>query len=286
MLKQRIITALLLIPIVLGGIFLLPADYFAWALVPIFLIAGKEWGRLIDSTCNATQWTFTVTIGVLMVALNILVPVEHIWFNSQLHPIYMAIITIGIFWWIISSVLVSTYPKSGKLWQKSHMMKSMFGQLTLLPCFAALIALNAISAQADPYFGGTLVFLVMLVVWTTDTGAYFAGRQFGKRKLMPNVSPAKTLEGLLGGLVATMLIVAGVMYYSPEQELGLVVVVTLVTALASAFGDLSESMFKRAANIKDSGTILPGHGGILDRIDSLTAALPVFAFIYVSMWMS
>ena len=125
----------------------------------------------------------------------------------------------------------------------------------------------------------------MLVVWATDTGAYFAGRTLGKHKLMPSVSPAKTLEGLAGGLLTTMVVVAGVMYIAPEQELGLLVVVTLVTALASAFGDLSESMFKRAANIKDSGTILPGHGGILDRIDSLTAAFPVFTFIYIAMGM-
>ena len=125
----------------------------------------------------------------------------------------------------------------------------------------------------------------MLIVWATDTGAYFAGRTLGKHKLMPSVSPAKTLEGLAGGLLTSMLIVAGVMYFSPQQELGLLVVVTLITALASAFGDLSESMFKRVAVIKDSGTILPGHGGILDRIDSLTAAFPVFTLIYIAMWM-
>ncbi|NKF51736.1 phosphatidate cytidylyltransferase [Shewanella sp. WXL01] len=286
MLKQRIITALCLIPVVMGGIFLLPANYFAWALVPIFLIAAKEWGRLIDSKCNITQWTFTFTIAAILVALNIIVPVDSLWFNSRLHPIYEAIIATGVLWWGASTLLVFTYPNSGKLWQKSSLFKSMFGQLTLIPCFTALIALKSVNDQVDPYFGGSLVFLVMLVVWATDTGAYFAGKSFGKHKLMPNVSPAKTIEGLLGGLLTTMVVVAGVMYLSPEQELGLVIAVTLVTAVASAFGDLSESMFKRSANIKDSGNILPGHGGILDRIDSLTAALPVFAFIYVAMWMS
>ncbi|MGI2170617.1 phosphatidate cytidylyltransferase [Shewanella sp. MF05960] len=285
MLKQRIITALWLIPIVLGAIFLLPANFFAWVLVPVFLIAAKEWGSFIDPQCNATQWSFTATLGFLLIALNLTVPVDVLWFKGQLHPMYLAIISIGVFWWIVSSILVFSFPKSAKFWKTSPMLKSMFGQLTLVPCFASLIALKSLSNNVDPYYGGALVFLVMLVVWATDTGAYFAGRKLGKHKLMPSVSPAKTLEGLAGGLLTTMIVVAGVMYVAPEQELGLLVVVTLVTALASAFGDLSESMFKRAANIKDSGTILPGHGGILDRIDSLTAALPVFTFIYIAMWM-
>ncbi|MDD8057536.1 MULTISPECIES: phosphatidate cytidylyltransferase [Shewanella] len=285
MLKQRIITALWLIPIVLGAIFLLPANYFAWILVPVFLIAAKEWGSFIDPQCNATQWSFTATLGFLLIALNLTVPVDVLWFKGQLHPMYLAIITIGVFWWLVSSVLVFSFPKSAKFWQASPMLKSMFGQLTLVPCFASLIALKSLSSNVDPYYGGALVFLVMLVVWATDTGAYFAGRTLGKHKLMPSVSPAKTLEGLAGGLMTTMVVVAGVMYVAPEQELGLLVAVTLITALASAFGDLSESMFKRAANIKDSGTILPGHGGILDRIDSLTAAFPVFTFIYIAMWM-
>ncbi|WOT04237.1 phosphatidate cytidylyltransferase [Shewanella youngdeokensis] len=285
MLKQRIITAIWLIPLVFGAIFGLPTEYFSWALLGVFLIAGKEWGRIIDSQCEMTQWSFTITIGVLLIALNLFVPADEIWLRGMMHPIFLGVIAMGGIWWLISFFMVITYPKSAGFWQKSHMLKSMFGQLTLIPCFVSLLSLKALSSDAAPYFGGTLVFLVMLVVWATDSGAYFAGKSFGKHKLMPNVSPAKTVEGLIGGLLASMLIVAGVMYFSPEQELGLLIAVTLFTALASAVGDLSESMFKRVANIKDSGTILPGHGGILDRIDSLTAALPVFTLIYIAFWM-
>ena len=286
MLKQRIITAILLIPFVLGGVFCLPANYFAWALVPVFLIAAKEWGKFIEPECNVTQWSFTFTMGILLIALNFLVPSEAVWSSGMgLNPVYQGILGLGAIWWIVSAVLVVGFPKSSQFWQKSPMLKSMFGQLTLAPCFAALIALKSLSTMANPYYGGFLVFLVFLVVWATDTGAYFFGRSLGKHKLMPNVSPAKTIEGLLGGLLTTMIVVALVMYLSPEQELPLVVAVTLVTAIASALGDLSESMFKRSANIKDSGNILPGHGGVLDRIDSLTAALPVFTLIYVAFWM-
>ncbi|MCL1147104.1 phosphatidate cytidylyltransferase [Shewanella sp. 10N.261.52.F9] len=285
MLKQRIITAIWLIPLVFGAIFGLPTEYFSWALLGVFLIAAKEWGRIIDSRCNMTQWSFTVTIGVLLTALNIMVPADEIWLRGMLHPIFLGVILIGGFWWFISFIMVLSFPKSARFWENSHMLKSMFGQVTLIPCFVSLLSLKALSTPSSPYYGATLVFLVMLVVWATDSGAYFAGKRFGKRKLMPNVSPAKTIEGLLGGLLTTMLVVAGVMYFSPEQEMGLLIAVTLFTALASAVGDLSESMFKRVAKIKDSGTILPGHGGVLDRIDSLTAALPVFTLIYIAFWM-
>ncbi|MGL4475459.1 MAG: phosphatidate cytidylyltransferase, partial [Shewanella sp.] len=262
MLKQRIITALWLVLLVLAGIFLLSPAYLAWVLVPIFLIAAKEWGGLIDPECNVTQWSFTITIGILLTTINYIVPTTAIWNGGYLHPVYQGILGLGAIWWVVATVLVVIYPKAKATWAKSPMLKSMFGQLTLVPCFAALMALESLSLGRDPYFGGTLVLLVMLTVWATDTGAYFAGKNFGKHKLMPNVSPAKTIEGLVGGLAASLLVAAAVMYLSPQQEWPLMVLVTLFTALSSAVGDLSESMFKRAANIKDSGTILPGHGGI------------------------
>ncbi|MCH1919832.1 phosphatidate cytidylyltransferase [Shewanella sp. A3A] len=285
MLKQRIITALWLIPLVLGAIFYLPPVYFAWALVPVFAIAAREWGRIIDPNCDVTKWSFTCTVAVVLVAINFIVPADEIWMRGQLHPVMLALIILGVLWWCFTLLLVLFFPKSSNWWKHSPMLKSMFGQLTLLPCFAALITIKSQDSLANPYLGGTLLLLVMLVVWAADSGAYFAGKAFGRHKLIARVSPGKTVEGLLGGLLTTLIVVAGVMYCSPEQEWRLVAIVTLVTALASALGDLSESMFKRVANIKDSGSILPGHGGVLDRIDSLTAALPVFALLYLIFWM-
>lgn len=125
MLKQRIITAIWLIPLVLGAIFLLPVEYFAWALVAVFLIAAKEWGRIIDSQCDVTQWSFTCTVGILLIALNLIVPADTIWLRGQIHPIYLAVMAIGALWWIASLLLVVTYPKSAKLWQKNPMLKSI-----------------------------------------------------------------------------------------------------------------------------------------------------------------
>ena len=186
MLKQRIITAIWLIPLVLGAVFFLPTAYFAWALVPVFLIAAKEWGQIIDKRCQITQWSFTITIGALLIALNLFVPSDELWFKGHLHPVYLAIILIGALWWVISLLLVLSFPKSSALWQKSHMFKSMFGQLTLIPCFAALIALKGLSSEADPYYGGILVFLVMLVVWATDT--------YSCSIVYHNQTPAKTVN--------------------------------------------------------------------------------------------
>ncbi|QUN04879.1 phosphatidate cytidylyltransferase [Shewanella yunxiaonensis] len=285
MLIQRIITAIWLIPLVLGAIFLLPSNYFSWVLVPVFLIAAKEWGRIIDKDCHVTQWSFTITLGIVLIALNLLVPADAVWLRGHLHPIILAVILVGALWWLFSLLLVVLFPRSAGWWKNSPMLKSMFGQLTLLPGFVSFIALKSLSTPTDPYWGGILVLLVMLVVWAADSGAYFAGKAIGKIKLAPHVSPGKTLEGFIGGLLTTLIVVAIVMYFSPEQELGLVVGVVLFTALASALGDLSESMFKRVAQIKDSGTILPGHGGVLDRIDSLTAALPIFTLLYIVFWM-
>ena len=131
--------------------------------------------------------------------------------------------------------------------------------------------------------------LVMFLVWGADSGAYFTGKKFGKNKLAPKVSPGKTREGFLGGVAVSMiiaLIAAVVMTVSPSGELDstkfvIILFTCFVTSISSTLGDLNESMFKREAGVKDSGTLLPGHGGILDRIDSLTAALPVFAVIYL-----
>ncbi|RLV59822.1 phosphatidate cytidylyltransferase [Parashewanella curva] len=284
MLKQRIITAACLIPIVLGGLFYAPIDVFAWALVAIFAIAAHEWGKIMSPDSKANQLSFTLSFTLILVVLNLLIPTNQIWFGGHLHPLYWMIIAIGATWWLLTLLLVCTYPKSTKILNNS-ILQTAYGQLILLPCYAAIVTLKSLGTIGTPHLGAVLVLMVMLVVWAADTGAYFVGKAFGKHKLLPKVSPAKTIEGLLGGLATTMIVVWIVMTISPEQELGLVAAVTLVVALSSALGDLVESMFKRIAGIKDSGNILPGHGGVLDRIDSLTAALPVFTIIYLSFWM-
>ncbi|SDI56483.1 phosphatidate cytidylyltransferase [Ferrimonas sediminum] len=285
MLKQRVLTAILLLPAALAAIFLLPVGGFAIAIALVMLLAAKEWGSFIQPGDRLVQVSFTLSIAVLLAALTFIMPVDLMWNQQQLHPLAEIILQAGGLWWLVALGLVVTYVRSVRMWHHSMVLKAVFGQLTLIPAFVAMMVLHSLNQGDDPLFGSYLVLAVFLIVWGADTGAYFFGRAFGKHKLAPHVSPGKTIEGLLGGLLVCVLLAIAGWLWLPNNGFMPVLAVVLVTALASALGDLSESMFKRSANIKDSGRLLPGHGGILDRIDSITAAMPVFALLYLYWWM-
>ncbi|MFH7586093.1 phosphatidate cytidylyltransferase [Oceanimonas smirnovii] len=278
MLKLRIITALCLIPVVLGAVFLLPLPFFALFATVVYLLAGREWGRFIDAGKSNVVMVF---LALVLVALMAAVPIEHIWANG-LHPWIGIVLTAGALWWLVALPLVLRYPQSRGLWQNRPWLKALFALLSLVPFFWSLLVLRSYQYEQDAHYGAWLLLFVMALVWAADTGAYFAGKAFGKHKLCPRVSPGKTIEGMLGGVLAACLLALAVTYaidLSSAQRTA-VLLASAVAVLASVLGDLVESMFKREAGIKDSGSILPGHGGIMDRIDSLTAALPVFVVVY------
>lgn len=155
----------------------------------------------------------------------------------------------------------------------------VIGLLILLPAWQALVQLKQWPQ------GNWLIVAVMVLVWAADIGAYFSGKALGRRKLAPQVSPGKSWEGLVGGLITSLLITLAVGLYrgwSP-RELVLALLGAAVVVVISVVGDLTESMFKRSSGIKDSSQLLPGHGGVMDRIDSLTAAVPVFT---VLLWLA
>lgn len=295
LLKQRITTALILAPLALAAIFLLPLQWYALAIAGIFILATKEWAVLVDKHNSKLPNALIVGYSLILGASLLVIPpdVRNIWqvTNGEimLVPLVRGILIVGALWWLLCAGLVASYPNSAKAWTKHTWVKAVFGLLTLLPFFWAMLALRSYDYAHDQMSGAWLVMLVMFLVWGADSGAYFIGKKFGKHKLAPKVSPGKTREGFLGGIVVSMLIAliaAVVMTASPSGELDssklvLILFTCFVTSIASTLGDLNESMFKREAGVKDSGTLLPGHGGILDRIDSLTAALPVFAVIYL-----
>ncbi|MCE0556287.1 MULTISPECIES: phosphatidate cytidylyltransferase [unclassified Motilimonas] len=280
MLKQRIITAGVLAPMTIAAIFLLPLKLFSLLVAAIFLLASREWGSLVSREKRAfILYPFGLVLGASLIAI----PVEGIWL-TQINHYVLGILSAGGLWWLCCLALVLTFPNSAKLWQSQAWLKGIFGLLTLMPFFWSLLTLRSVNFYHEPQQGAWLVLFVMLLVWGADTGAYFTGKSLGKHKLAPKVSPGKTIEGFVGGLISTVIIAFIAMYaFAIEADKQLLfIVAAVITSLASSLGDLSESMFKRQAGIKDSGTLLPGHGGVLDRIDSLTAALPVFTLCYIA----
>jgi len=278
--KQRIITALVLAPIAIGAIFFLPLQFFMLAAAAVFLLAAREWAGFVDKTPSSFILYF---FGGLLGLTIVMLPIGKIWLASGLNPTLFNFLVVGCVWWGIAAVMVFSYPKSATIWPKNKILKAVFGLLTLIPFFWGMVVLRSINMHHDFYYGAELLMYVFLLVWAADSGAYFVGKRFGKHKLAPNVSPGKTIEGFLGGVVSAMLIAFLCTFYFaiPAEKLLMFFLASFSAILVSALGDLTESIFKRESGLKDSGNLLPGHGGILDRIDSLTAAVPVFALLYL-----
>jgi phosphatidate cytidylyltransferase len=177
-------------------------------------------------------------------------------------------------WWSFSLLWIKGYPGSAVLW-RTRFMRSLMGLLILAPAWMSAIYLLTFPR------GGLLLVVMVIVVAAADIGAYFSGKAFGRHRLAVAVSPAKTWEGFWGGIAACFLLAVMLWKLLPDHAahigLGSVAAVTILTALASVVGDLTISMVKRESGVKDSGSLLPGHGGILDRLDSLSGAAPVFA---------
>ncbi len=284
MLKQRIITALVLAPAAILAIFYLPIAYFAALLMIVIGIGAWEWGPLMGVVGKAQRSGFVVATLTLISALWGLLAHTDLWLNThELNSYATGLLWLAVAWWILSAFLMLSYPKSSGSWSKYTSVRGLFGWLTLIPTWLAFMVIRTNDYQVDPFHGAQLLMFLFLMVWSADIGAYFVGKAIGKNKLMPNVSPGKTFEGFLGGVFFACLFVSLTAYnlnWASDKVITVLLVTVLITTV-SVLGDLSESMFKRQAGVKDSGSILPGHGGILDRIDSLTATAPIFALCYV-----
>jgi phosphatidate cytidylyltransferase len=264
-LKQRIITAAWLAPLMLAGLFGLQGGSFALFTALVVLLAAWEWTNLAAIAPPLTRLALVAGLALVMAALWLMDAAMSAW-----------ILWLGLAGWLLNLYWVTRYPDKATHWQSSSRRLAM-GVWVLLP---AWVGLNVLRES-----GAVWLLFVLLLVWLADIGAYFAGRAYGRRKLAPRVSPGKSWEGVMGGVAAT----AGLaVVYALWQGLGagglvVLLVATFLVTLASVLGDLFESMLKRQRGIKDASNLLPGHGGILDRIDSLTAALPLFALIYLGL---
>jgi phosphatidate cytidylyltransferase len=282
LLKYRIATALILIPIVIAALFMLPPLGFAIVALVICMLAAWEWGQLSGFKTRSQRIWLAVLCGFVLIAMMLSMP-------AYRQPIYLPQVSgslwASLIWWIAAFVLVIFYPKSASFWRGSRILRLAFGLLTIVPFFWGMVALRQYGYAENHHTGAWWLLYVMLLVWGADSGAYLFGKLFGKHKLAPKVSPGKTWEGVIGGLVTSALISWLFGRYAPLNVVPVTLLVcSVIAALASVLGDLTESMFKREAGIKDSGNLIPGHGGILDRIDSLTAAVPVFACLMLLVY--
>jgi phosphatidate cytidylyltransferase len=265
MLKTRVITALILLPAFLAALFFLPHLGWEVLMAAVVLVAAKEWSKLAGFSAPGAIAYLAVTAVLLVGAHFLLRPANY--------SVYYLMAAASVFWLVIAPLWL----KFG--WQVRHPLAlAITGWMVLIPTWLAAADLRASSP--------VLLLFVMAVVWIADSAAYFAGRKWGRHKLAPAISPGKTWEGVAGALVAVTAggvvfsYAAGVMAELGKASIFIMTAILWLLTAVSVLGDLFESHLKRQAGVKDSGTILPGHGGMLDRIDSLTAVLPVAAWIW------
>jgi len=267
MLKQRIITSLVLTPFVIWGVFSLPAVYFALFILIIVALASWEWAHLSGVVSSTSKAVYTLCVVASLMLLVWYLDINHFDFNLLLY--------ISIFWWLYRVIRVLTF-------RTSSTDESATGKLSLITALSSVVALvipfYAIIYLRDVYSFHDYLFYLLMLIWSVDVFAYFFGKYLGKKKLAPHVSPGKTWEGVYGALLATVIAaIIGTLSFGFTLNQGFVFFgLSLVVVIISIFGDLSESLYKRQNAIKDSGNLLPGHGGMLDRVDSLSAAAPFY----------
>jgi len=278
-LAQRVATAAVLVPLVLAALFLLPP--LGWALVALCIVAlaAHEWARLAGYGAIAGS---ALVAAVVALSVGLLVNPGFGFARGWPEPLVRAVCgAAAAFWLAIAPLWLATH------WAMTRRLATgIAGVLVLVGAWVAVVELQSRS----PW----LVLAAMGLVWVADTAAYFAGRRFGRRKLAPRVSPGKTWEGVYGALAAVALYAlvlsplarrAGFAGTTDAATTLAFVALAMLLAAVSIVGDLFESLLKRQAGAKDSGTLLPGHGGVLDRIDALLAAMP-FAALAATFWLA
>jgi phosphatidate cytidylyltransferase len=259
--KQRILTALVLAPLAIAAVLWLPTAAFMLLVGAVLLLGLWEWTRLIGLASRPLRLLVLAANGLAMAAIG---------YYGGLLPIAM----VGAVWWLVALLWLGRTRIGLAARRRSQLMKLAAGSLMVLPTWAAMALLHG-----DGPLGPRWALFAVFLVWAADTFAYFSGSRIGGPKLAPGISPGKTWAGFWGGLVGAALIcvaalpLLGLHWPALPWLLGLGV----LTALASVVGDLFESLIKRHSGAKDSGALIPGHGGVMDRIDSLVAAIPVFA---------
>ena len=270
MLKTRVITALVLLLSFLPALFFLPAQGWILLTVAIMGFAAREWARLAQMR-ELSVWLYVIAV---IASCSVLIHALGLFKNVTVEDSRLAIYAVALPFWLVAAPLWLSFK-----WRANKIGLAASGLLVLVTAWLALVQLREIS----PW----LVLWLLSVIWVADIAAYFCGKKFGKRKLAPNISPGKTQEGVYGAFFAVTVYAIAIIALSSNHNISafgravpaylLLIAYWIITGL-SIIGDLFESLLKRQAGVKDSGSILPGHGGILDRIDGILSTLPVLAF--------
>jgi phosphatidate cytidylyltransferase len=264
MLTKRLLTAVILVPLVIIAVLKLDSSEFVIAMMPVLFISSWEYSELIKIRHWATKALY---VSALMAAAYLL---------NQTPLLLMPLLIVTLLWWVINSFWIISFPRHTHYWNNYLATRLVNGFFFFVPLLISLSALHQVDS--------TLVLLLLALIWAADSGAYFVGRAIGKNKLLPSVSPGKTIEGIVGGTLLSLGAMFIYVHFSFEntsfEQYFFYGVLSLVTTFASILGDLFESLHKRVAGVKDSGILLPGHGGFFDRIDSLTASAPIFFLAY------
>ena len=251
MLKLRVITSVIALVIIGVVLFVIPPQY-AELVIGLLILAGAwEWSAFLELSSNLWRGFYTALVAVALWG---------VWYAPE-HT--ASILLLGLGFWFFAFLFALRYPLP-----IAKALRWISGLLVLVPLFAALLMLFRL--------GVDYLLFTMFIVWAADAGAYFAGKQFGRVKLAPAISPGKTWEGVIGGLTLVAALAVGVGLWR-DLNIAVFLPFCLGVAALSVIGDLTVSMFKRTAGVKDSGTLFPGHGGVLDRVDSVAAAAPLFA---------
>lgn len=266
MLRNRILTALILAPLVIWAVYCLDHKIFVALIAMVFGLAAFEWAGLCGWHSRTAKLSYVaVFLGVALALFQ---------WPVQWPEIHQLLLTIGCLLWLGAICAVCSYPR-GREWYAKPWLLAPCGLVVLACAWTGIVQIHRLP-QGSHWIGWMLI-----LVWAADIGAYFAGKAFGNRRLAPNVSPGKTWQGAAGGFVLAILLCGGLVVVWQEHVLFWLCILPLLITV-SIFGDLFESLLKRSTGVKDSGTILPGHGGLLDRIDSMLAVLPVLGLILIT----
>ncbi|NOR71510.1 MAG: phosphatidate cytidylyltransferase [Methylomarinum sp.] len=278
MLLQRILTALVLAAVAISAIFLLPILYFYLFIAVIVLIAAWEWTNLVEINKVSGKLGFLLLLIVPMLGVTFWTQLLELtsqvfeWPEIKEYSGALEWLVIGpVVFWVMMMILIRKVPEGLLAIELKTSFKVFIGWFVLLSAWMFLTKLRA-------YYGADAVMYFLALIWIADIAAYFTGKKFGKDKLAPAISPGKTVQGMYGAIISAMLCaLALTLYYGYPMmiatDFGML---SILTVLVSIYGDLFFSLMKRKSGVKDSGSILPGHGGVLDRIDSVIAAAPFY----------